>query len=376
VKVQALSGFEHTAPPTWVEVDLSAVAENSRHIIRDVGTELMAVVKADAYGHGAVEVAKAALAGGASWLGVARFGEARALRMAGIDAPLLVLGAVTPPEVDEALARVVTLTLHGRETLELYAARATAVGQRLTVHVKLDTGMGRLGVFAEEAASFAARAAQESWLQVDGVFSHLALAEEAHPLNDLQAQRFEGALQALEEAGLRPRWAHLANSAAAFYLPRTRHNLVRVGNVVLGMRIRPDRPLPAHYRPALAWKARLASCRRLPGGWGVGYGQTYVTGAEELIGVVPVGYGDGLIRGAAHSVLIGGERCPVVGQLCLDQLMVRLPKLFPMGEEVVIVGHQGEESIGLHDLAMLGGTTQVDCSTRIHARVPRIHRRR
>jgi alanine racemase len=366
------SGAAKAVHPTWVEIDPAAVEENSRHVIRDTGTPLMAIVKADAYGHGAVDVAKAALAGGATWLGVARYGEARALRQAGIQAPLLVLGAVTTTEVDEALAQEVTLTLHNREALSLYAARARAAGQPLRVHLKLDTGMGRLGVLAEEAVPFATEAARETRLQVDGIFSHMAVADEVHPLNDLQADRFEAALRALEGASLRPRWAHLANSAAAYFLPRTRHDLVRVGNVILGIRIRPDRPLPVQYRPALAWKAQLVSCRRLPGGWGVGYGQTYVTRGDEFVGVVPVGYGDGLARVPGHHVLIGGERCPVVGQLCLDQLMVRLPRPFPVGEEVVLVGRQGAESIGLHELAILCRMTQVDCSTRIHARVPRI----
>ncbi len=359
--------------PTWIELDLEAVAGNCARVIQDTATPLMAVVKGDAYGHGAVAVGRAAVRGGASWLGVARCGEARALRQAGLDTPILVLGMATGEEVDEAIASGVTLTLHSGPCLERFAARARAAGRPLAVHLKVDTGLGRLGVPVEDLVPFARQAAQAPGIQVDGVFSHLALAEEPdHPHNRVQTDRFQRGLAALEQAALRPRWAHLANSAAAFFLPETRHDLVRVANLVVGLRIRLDLPLGPGYRPALAWKARLASCRQLPPGWGVGYGQAYVTQGEEWIGVVPVGYGDGLRRGPGNQVLVGGVRCPVVGNLCLDQLMVRLPRRFPEGEEVVLIGTQGGEAIGLHDLAARYGTTQPDVCTHLHARVPRI----
>jgi alanine racemase len=359
--------------PTWIEVDLSAVTRNCRQIIQDTGTPLMAIVKGDAYGHGAVAVGRAAVEGGAVWLGVARYCEARILREAGLKARILVLGMVAPEEVDEAIREQVTLTLHDQDALSVYADRARAAGRELGVHLKVDTGMGRLGVFPEEIVSFARQAAREGWLSIDGIYSHLAMAEENHPINGIQTQRFQSALQAMEEAELRPRWAHLGNSAAAFDLPGTRFDMVRVGNVVLGMRICIDRPLPATYHPALAWKAQLASCRMLPPGWGVGYGQTFVAQREELIGVIPVGYGDGLRRVPGNQVLIGGLSCPVVGSLCLDQLMVRLPKPFPVGEEVVVIGVQGSEVIGLHDLARLYRTSQVDIATHLHPRVPRVY---
>ncbi len=359
--------------PTWLEIDLSAVRSNSAQILKETGTALMAIVKGDAYGHGAVEVSRTALAGGASWLGVARYNEARALRQAGIRVPILVLGMVTPEEVDEAIAAQVTLTLHSPESLQLFSARALAAGQALRVHLKVDTGMGRLGVFAEETLPFARQALAAGGLEIDGIFSHLAAAEEPdNPFNNLQTRRFQSALQSLDQAGLHPRWVHLANSAAAFYLAETRHNLVRVGNVVLGLRIRIDQPLPAHYQAALTWKASLAACRRLPAGWGVGYGPAYITARDEWIGVVPVGYGDGLRRAPGNQVLIGGEKLPVLGRLCLDQCMVKLPRPYAPGEEVVIIGEQGDQSIWVHDLATLYQTSQVDISTHLHARLPRV----
>jgi alanine racemase len=362
----------NTTHPTWIEIDLSAITSNCAHIIRETHTPLMAIVKGNAYGHGAIEVARSAILGGAQWLGVARFCEARELRQNGIMAPILVLGMVTGEEVDEAIASHVTLTLHSPETLKQFAARTQVAGEPVRVHLEVDTGMGRTGIFAEELVSFMRQIQAAGKIIVDGLYSHLATAEETHPLNELQIKRFQSAVTALQENSLRPRWVHLANSAAAFYLPQSRYDLVRVGNVVLGLRIRIDRPLPGHYRPALTWKARLASCRRLPPGWGVGYNQTYITSGEEIIGVVPVGYGDGIRRVAGNQVIIGGEKCPVVGRLCLDQLMIRLPRVYLLGEEVVLIGQQGACSIWVHDLADLYQTTQVDFTTLIHPRVPRI----
>lgn len=363
----------HQRYPTWLEIDLSAITSNCTQIIRDTGALLMAIVKGDAYGHGAIRVGEAALAGGASWLGVARFGEARALRYSGIRAPILVLGMVTPEEVDEAIAAEVTLTLHSLETLQLFSARARAAKRDVRVHLKVDTGMGRLGVFAEDIVSFTRQVQEAGGIFIEGLYSHLGTAEDQTPITEDQCNRFDLAVQAMDECGLRPRLVHLANSAAAFSLPRSRYDMVRVGNVVLGLRIRIDQQLPALYRPALTWKAQLASCRHLPAGWTVGYGASYITPREEFIGVIPVGYGDGLRRMPGNHVIIDGVKCPVVGRLCLDQMMVRLPRSYPMGEEVVVIGQQGNASIGVHDLAALYKTSQVDVTTLIHQRVPRIY---
>ncbi len=365
---------KRAAYTTWLEIDTSAITHNCRTIIAELGVALMAIVKAEAYGHGAVQAGEASLNGGASWLGVARYPEARSLRRAGITAPVLVLGMVMPEEVDEAIANQVTLTIHDQASLELLAARSRQAQTTLNVHLKVDTGLGRLGVLPGEAL-LAARAIQaEPWLGLDGLYSHLTNAEEpADPINRLQQERFAQAASSLQAVGMRPKWIHLANSAGGFYLPQARYDMARIGNVCLGLRIRVDTPLPDHYRPALRWKAHLAACRQLPAGWGVGYGQTYHTSGDELIGVVPAGFGDGLRRVPGNQVLIGGRRAPVVGRLSLDQMMVRLPQAFRPGEEVVIIGEQGDKSIWVHDLARLYQISQVDFTSLIHARVPRIY---
>ena len=184
--------------PTWLEINLDTITSNCAQILKDTGVALMAIVKGEAYGHGAVEVSRAAVAGGAKWLGVARFSEARILRKGGIRSPILVLGMVTPEEVNEAIASQITLTLHSSESLQLFASRARDVNQHAYVHLKLDTGLGRLGVLAENVAAFIRQIQFTGNIIVDGVFSHLAVTEEAtHPLNGLQLQRFRQALDAI-----------------------------------------------------------------------------------------------------------------------------------------------------------------------------------
>jgi alanine racemase len=242
--------------PTWIEIDRSAISGNCAQIISDTNPPLMAIVKGDAYGHGAVEVSQAAIEGGPSSLGVARFGETRTLRQNGIHAPILVLGMVTPEEVDGAITGDVTLTLHNLESLQPFSARAGATGQIVSVHLKVDTGMGRLGILAEEIVSFTRQVHATNGIHIDGMYSHLATADDQNTLNEIQCQRFDLAVRAMEDCGLRPRWVHLANSAAAFILPHSRYEMIRVGNVVLGLRIRIDQPLANGYRPA-PWHAHL-----------------------------------------------------------------------------------------------------------------------
>src|SRR3990172_5090942 len=333
----------------------------------------MAVVKANAYGFGAMEVARTALSAGASQLAVARFGEARVLREAGIVAPILVFGMVTPPEVDEAIAAGVTLTLHSFESAELVAQRARAVGREVQVHLKVDTGFGRLGVLPEEAINLGRQCQTVVGITVEGIYSHLAMADEApdHPVTRQQIERFSGVLDGLQAAGLRPRWAHLGNSAAAFGLPAARFDMVRVGTALLGMKPFYFQPFPAELQRVIGWKTQVASCRLLPAGWGVSYGHEYVTAGPEWIATLPVGYGDGFRRLGGNQVLIEGQRAPVVGRVCNDMCMVRLPHAIPAGSEVVLIGRQGSEEITTDELIDRWHTSQADIVSSINTRVPR-----
>lgn len=363
--------------PNWVEVNLSAVGQNTRRVLARAGVPLMAVVKGDAYGHGAVAVAQAALAEGAAWLGVARMGEARVLRAAGLDAPILVFGMVTPDEVDEAIANRVTLALPGFQALEMFAGRALALGKRLAVHIKVDTGLGRLGVLPWDLAGLAQAAQSSPAIELDGVYSHFAMMDddELHPMNTVQVERFDEAVAAMHAQGIFPRYLHMGNSVAVEEFPRARYNLMRAGIGLLGVRPLPEKPFPEYMRRSLSWKVRLVSCKLYPQGWGVSYGQEYICAQDEWIGVLPLGYADGFLRAPGNQVLIGGRRIPVVGRICMDTCMVRLPHPFDLGEEVVVIGRQGNEEITAEELSERWGITEVGVSIGINFRVPRVYTR-
>jgi len=362
--------------PTWVEIDLNAVAHNTRAVLRIAGVPLMAVVKANAYGFGALEVARTALNAGASQLAVARYGEARVLREAGISAPILVFGMVTLPEVDEAIVAGVTLTLHSFASVELFAQRANALARDVHVHLKVDTGFGRLGVLPDEVINLARLCQSLGGIVVDGIYSHLAMADEApdHPVTRQQIERFTHVLAALHTVGLRPRWAHLGNSAVAFGLPEACFDLVRAGTALLGMKPFYFDPFPPELQRVISWKAQIASCRLLPTGWGVSYGHEYVASGAEWIATLPVGYGDGFRRLPGNQVLVEGQRVPVVGRVCNDMCMVRLPHEMPVGSEVVLIGKQGGEEITTDELIDRWHTSQADIVSNINARVPRVYK--
>lgn len=361
--------------PTWLEIDLDAVEHNTRAVLSLTHSALMAVVKANAYGFGAAQIAAAALRAGAQQLAVARFGEAEGLRQAGIQAPALVFGMVTPVEVERAIAQNVTLSLYSRESAALVAAHASAAQQPVHVHLKVETGFGRLGILPEELPVVLDLIRQNGWIQIDGVYSHLAMADEIpdHPVTHAQIGQFETALGILAARDVHPRWIHLANSAGTFGLPLTHYSLVRVGTALVGMKPFYFEPFPASLRRVLQWKAQLASCKILPAQSGVGYGHAYHTQSDEWIGVLPVGYGDGFRRLPGNEVLIGGQRVPVVGRVCNDMCMLRLPHAFPEGSEVILIGSQQNETISTDELVDRWHTSQADITSGISLRVPRVY---
>jgi alanine racemase len=362
--------------PTWIEINLSAIEHNVKYILESTKKPLMAVVKGDAYGFGAIEVAKTALAAGASWLGVARYHEARSLRDAGIQAPLLVLGMTTPEEVDEAIRNRISLTMYDYEIAKMFSARAKIAGYPVLAHLKVDTGLGRLGVYPHEALGLAQHAIKLGHITLEGMYSHLAMSTEGgHPLTTTQIKRFKKAIKSLEEDDIQPRWIHMANSAGAYYEKDSHFNLVRSGSAICGLNFRNNIPYPSSMRRPLIWKARLASCKVIPAGWGIGYGLKYTPEVDEIIGVIPVGHGDGLRRDCGNEVLIDGQRVPVAGGECMDQTMLRLPREYPIGTEVVLIGRQGDEEIHVEDLSQLWRTSKSDVTGSISRRPPRIYTR-
>jgi alanine racemase len=353
---------------------LSAIEDNVRRLCALTRTPLMAVVKANGYGHGAPQVARAARDGGAAWLGVARLAEALELREAMLRLPILILSVVALAEVEAALAADVALTAPSVELVRAYAQRAAALGARARIHLKIDSGMGRLGMLPDEALAAVREARQHSALRLEGVFTHLARADESDPATtQAQLAAFRAVVDALRAEGLPLPVLHAANSAGALNFPEARLDLVRVGVAMYGLHPSAATPLPSEFRPALAWKAQLVSCKELPPGHGVSYGHEYVTRGREIIGAIPLGYADGFRRARPNTVLIQGARVPVVGRVCMDQSMIRLPAALPIGSEVVIIGRQGNQVISAEDVAERWATNNYEVVTGIAARVPRIY---
>jgi alanine racemase len=363
--------------PNWVEIDLSAIRHNIRRLSEISARPVMVVVKANAYGHGLVEVGRAACQAGAASLGIARLEEALALRAAGIQAPLLVLGLTPPERVAEAAAGDIRVACFDPELAREYSARASAAGLTLRVHAKFDTGMGRLGVWPEDGVEFASLLNSLPGLALEGAMTHLAVADEPlQPATALQLERFSAMVAALEAAGLRPPLVHAANSATTLYFPQGRFDMVRSGIAVYGLHPSDEAPLPADFRPALVWKARLASVKLLPAGHGVGYNARYVTSRPERIGVCPAGYADGLRRQVnVNHALVDGQRVPVVGGVCMDQCMLQLDGVpaARAGDEIVLIGTQSGARISAEEIAAAWGTVNYDVVCGLTARVPRIY---
>jgi alanine racemase len=369
----------HIPRPTWAEIDLDALAHNARALRARLspGAQLMAVVKANAYGHGAAAVARGALGAGATWLAVATLSEALELRADGLAAPVLVLGYTPPAQAAAAAARDVALTVYDPDVADAYAAAGAQAGRALRVHLKIDTGMNRLGVAPEDAAALAARLAAHAGLAYEGVYTHFARADERDQSHtDRQLARFRGALAALEARGLRPALAHAANSAATLLRPDAHFDLVRAGIVLYGLDPSDEVTCPPEFRPVLAFKTTVTQVRRLPPGAEVSYGGEYVTPGEETLATIAVGYADGFRRGPRRweYALVRGQRAPLVARVCMDQALLNVTRIpgVRLGDEVVLLGRQGGERITAMDVARWLGTNNYDVVCAISARVPRV----
>ena len=360
---------------TWVEIDLSAIEVNARAVVTSSDAQLMAVVKANGYGHGAVETARAAVQGGASWFGVARPDEALELRESEIKEPILVLSPVPEDSLDQLIRQDVSITVGDWDHINAAASAAQSQGLKAKVHLELDTGMSRIGARPEEAVSLGRKLSDLDSVSFEGVFTHFARADEldAQPARK-QLERFIGALAELEAADLRPPLAHAANSAATLALPEAQLDMVRVGIALYGLQPSKNQPLPAEFRPALQWKSRLTRVRNLPAGTGVSYGHEYVTKTEERIGTFPVGYADGLRRTGGNQVLVGSHQVPVVGRVCMDLSMMQLEPVpgAVVGDEVVLIGSQGDATITAEQVADCWDTINYEVTCGISQRVPRL----
>ncbi|RRR65973.1 MAG: alanine racemase [Candidatus Viridilinea halotolerans] len=361
--------------PTWLRVDLDALAENVRQLCRLAQVPLMAVLKGDGYGHGAVRTARTTLSAGAAALAVATLGEGRALREQAIRAPILLLG-YTPPWQADAVARLdLDATLFDDEAAQALNAAGISCGQPVRVHVKVDTGMGRLGLTPEEVPTFLRYLQDLAGLHVVGIYTHFASADAADCVAaDAQLGRFLQLLATLEAAGLRPPLAHAANSAALLRMPAARLDMVRPGLACYGLAPSASVPLPPGLRPALSFHSEIAQVKQHPAGSPISYGGCFVTSQPSTIATIPVGYADGVRRSPPwRTVLVRGQRVPIVGRICMDYLMADVSHVAHVrcGDAVVLIGSQGAASISADEVATWLDTISYEVITGIMPRVPR-----
>ncbi len=385
--------MDNNNPLVWAEVDLDAIAHNVRQLRRAVkpAARLMVAVKANAYGHGAVEVARTALAHGADWLGVARFQEAVDLREAGIAAPILIFGYTPARHTRELIRLHLTQTVYSLDTARTLSDQAAGSGDRLKVHLKVDTGMGRLGLLtdahrpgpagvapADAAVREVVEIAALPGLHLEGVFTHFASSDSADKTyTEDQLGLFEHFIDRLQKAGLSFEIRHAANSGGIIDMPATHLDMVRAGISLYGLYPSDEvRRSAVTLTPALTWKARVVHLKQVPTGFHVSYGMTHRTEQPTTIATVPVGYGDGYSRHLSNRgvMLVGGRRAAIVGRVCMDLTMLDVGHVpgVAVDDEVVIIGRQGDEVVSADEIAALIGTINYEVVTAISARVPRV----
>lgn len=364
----------------WAEVDLGAVARNVRTLKALLGldTMFMAVVKSDGYGHGALDVARAALAAGADRLGVATVQEALRLRAGGLTAPVHLLAEAPPASASLLVERDVTPTVFSRAFAVALAEAAERQGRAVPFHLKVETGMNRIGVRAEDAVEFLESLRGLPGLRLEGVFTHFATADVPGDWEfEKQAERFARTIADLRDAGIDPGIVHAANSPATILHPEVHYGMVRCGVAIYGLHPADSTHGVIELEPALAIKARVTRVARLAMGEGVSYGFAWHAPAPTTIATLPVGYADGVRRGLSGQmhVLIGGRPCRQVGRICMDQLMVEVPRglQVDVGDEAVLIGRQGRETLSIEQQAALVSTIDYEIACGYGARLERAY---
>lgn len=361
---------------TWAEINLNAIRRNIRNLraILPEEKKIMAVVKANAYGHGDIQVAETALDEGAAGLAVALLDEAIHLRKAGIVAPILVMGWVRPEDAVMAEKYNITVTVFQKEWVE--QAR-NVIHRPVGVHIKVDTGMGRIGVRTSDELEQLLTTLNDSPFRIEGLFTHFATADEKEiTYFTKQLERFRSLLQTFYDLYPDPVMIHTGNSAASMRFPDEMYDAVRFGIGMYGLYPSPDVKglKPIELEQAFSLHSRLTHVKKLPPGEAISYGATYQTKTEEWIGTVPVGYADGWVRRLKDSdVLIDGKRVPIVGRICMDQFMVRLDGPYEIGTKVTLIGRQKGQEISVDDVADRLGTINYEVPCLISYRVPRVY---
>jgi alanine racemase len=367
---------EQFGRPTWLEIDLACVRGNY-HVIRGMvpaKTHVLCVVKDDAYGHGAVDVTRVLQEEGANWFALATLEEALELRRAGIKGHMLVFGSVPASGVQETIAQNITLSIPNDDVArELLGA---AGGKQLTVHLKVDTGMGRGGVLAEGALDVLHKLNGMKGLEVEGIYSHFSCADSDESYSSMQLRRFEKVLYQSTVEGMRPPIAHFCNSAGILTMKTATFEGVRPGLLLYGCSPIEGVPI-AGLRPVMSMKSRLIAFKQVPAGYGISYGRSYLTYKPTMVGILPVGYRDGYSRMLSNkaSVLIRGKRAPVIGRVTMDQTMIDLSDVqgVAVGDEVVLMGEAGNQRITAGDLGSLAQTISYEILATVGRLVHRVY---
>lgn len=372
--------------PTWAEISLQALTENYLTLKRHLAasrkpTPLMAVVKANAYGHGAVECARALEAVGADWFGVALVEEGVELRQGGIKQPVFCLGGFWRTQAELILEHNLTPALFRMDLAEELNERAKATGRIVNYHLKVDTGMGRLGLQLTELAGFARRLMAFDSIKMDGVMTHFADADsDESDYTEQQIHRFEQAIMILHENGVQPRWRHLANSAGLHAYPQAHGSLARAGAAMYGLvrDVLSSRQEVLPLKPVMSLHSRIVLLKTVPPGTSLGYGSTFTTRRESKIATLPVGYADGYRRALSNKgeVIIRGQFAPIVGRVSMDFTLIDVTDVsdVQLGDDVTLIGEQQGLRICAEDLAEQVGTISYEIVTGISARVPRMYK--
>ena len=362
--------------PTRIRVDLDALTHNLQALQRHVTVPVMGIVKANAYGHGLIPVARHLEEQGIPQLGVAFVEEGLALRAAGVRVPILVLGGIHAPQVSRFLLHDLEVTVSSIDKLRQVEQAAESIGRKAVIHLKLDTGMERIGVHSESAASFLEAAVASRWCTLKGIYSHLACADDpASPMTAVQLQRFLAACSHFDRIGAPMPVRHLANSGGVLHFPETWLDMVRPGIAMYGVMPDPASHRAVDLKPALSLVSSVVYFKVVKAGRTVSYGATWTAGSDTRLITLPIGYGDGFPRALSSrgEVLVRGQRHPIVGRICMDQFMVDIGAAGSAynGDEVVLIGRQGEAMIDCEAVAQAAGTIPYEILTGLNERIPR-----
>lgn len=366
----------HFYRPTWAEINLRHLADNFYQVKKLLlpKTKIMVTVKADAYGHGMIPVAKKLIGCGVDFLGVASIDEGIKLREQKIKIPVLVLGTILERDALPLFEYHLTPTVCTYALASALNRRAQALGRPLKIHLKVDTGMGRFGVLTKDALELTQSIRELKFIPIEGIFTHFPLADTDREFTLLQIRMFNHLVDKLQRYGLRIPLVHAANSLGVLDFKESHFNLVRPGLVIYGLY--PRENLKIKLKPVLSLKTKVVYFKRLPKNYGISYGHIYLTKRETTVATLPVGYGDGYPRHLSNRglVLIRGQRFRISGRVCMDQIMVDVGNLrLRLGEEAVLIGGQGKNKITAEELAELSDTIPYEIVCSLGSRIPRIY---